>query len=90
MKTETKGYFTEKELAGWIELQLGQCGSGMSDASKARATARQMFAAPDLLAAAEAISSWIDSDPDAYVGDDDDSLGRVMYRLRAAITKASQ
>jgi hypothetical protein len=40
-----------------------------------------------LIKALEALCNWIDSDPNAYDGDDDGSLGRLMYAARAALAK---
>ena len=40
------------------------------------------------LQAAKALYNLIDSSPDAYIDDNYDSLGQVMYSLDTAITKA--
>lgn len=69
--------------------RMGICVMQNTQSEHYAANARLITAAPELLEALQSLRNWIDSDPNAYDGDDDGSLGRVMYSAGAAIAKAT-
>jgi len=56
----------------------------------AEKTAFLLAAAPDLFASLEALVNFNEADPDLYEGDEDGTLGRIMFAANEALGKAKE